>query len=348
MAMDTTHAQNDDDEEEAMMEDVVDQGLSLQVAHASLVDDDDDDGDEEDEDDNDDDDDDDEDEDEDDPMKDLPPAVVARVEQLQDLNTEREKIMMGYLEERAALELKYRELCQPLYDQRAAIVRGAAAAATGSSDTDNNNEETVEQGIPQFWVCAMGHEEDVAELLTEEDVDCLEYLTDITCRDFDDGKGFELQFHFSEQNPYFTNRVLTKTYDVPNLLVADEPILKNVQGCEIHWKEGKCLTYRTTKKKQRGKGKHSGQIRTVAKQERKDSFFHFFLPPKLPSMDDMDEDEADRLEEAFDADYDVAQAFRLHIVPKAVLWFMGQGDAAEMQMVMIEADDVEELEEAME
>jgi hypothetical protein len=77
-------------------------------------------------------------------------------------------------------------------------------------------------------------------------------------------------------------------------------------------------------------------------------FFHFLLPPKLPSMDDMDEDEADRLEEAFDADYDVAQAFRLHIVPKAVLWFMGQGDAAEMQMVMIEADDVEELEEAME
>ena len=334
MAIDS-HPQNDnDDDEEAMME--VEEGLSLQVAHASLVDGEDDD-DEEDEEDEDEDDDDD---DEDDPMKDLPPAVVARVEQLQELNAERETIMMSYLEERAALELKYRQLCQPLYDQRAAIVQGG--------NHKNNTEESGEQGIPQFWVCAMGHEEDVAELLTEEDVDCLEYLTDITCRDFEDGKGFELQFHFAEQNPYFTNQVLTKTYDVPNLLVADEPILKNVQGCEIHWKEGKCLTYRTTKKKQRGKGKHSGQIRTVAKQERKDSFFHFFLPPKLPSMEDMDEDEADRLEEAFDADYDVAQAFRLHIVPKAVLWFTGQGDAAEMQMVMIGGDELEELEQDME
>ncbi|KAI2512827.1 hypothetical protein MHU86_1616 [Fragilaria crotonensis] len=320
---------------EAMMEDV-DEGLSHQVAHASLVDNgNDDDGDDENEEDEDEEDDDDDD-DEDDPMQDLPPAVVARVEQLQDLNAEREQIMMAYLEERAALELKYRRQCQPLYEKRAQIVKGS-----GIANTDNENEDEDGEGIPQFWVCAMGHEEDVAELLTEEDVDCLEYLTDITCVDFEDGKGFELQFHFSEQNPYFTNPMLTKTYHVPNLLLADEPILKNVLGCDIDWKEGKSLTYRTTKKKQRGKGKHSGQIRTVAKKERKDSFFHFFLPPKLPNMEDMDEDEADRLEEAFDADYDVAQAFRLHIVPKAVLWFTGQGDAEEMQLAMMTEEDLD-------
>ena len=38
----------------------------------------------------------------------------------------------------------------------------------------------------------------------------------------------------------------------------------------------------------------------------------------------MDEEVADAIEEAFDHDYDVAQQFRCHIVPKAVLWFSGE------------------------
>ncbi len=38
----------------------------------------------------------------------------------------------------------------------------------------------------------------------------------------------------------------------------------------------------------------------------------------------MNEDTADEIEEAFDSDYDIAQAFRSHIIPKAVLWFTGE------------------------
>jgi hypothetical protein len=41
-------------------------------------------------------------------------------------------------------------------------------------------------------------------------------------------------------------------------------------------------------------------------------------------MEDMNEQEAERLEHAFDEDYDIAQAFRSHIIPKAVLWFTGE------------------------
>ena len=44
----------------------------------------------------------------------------------------------------------------------------------------------------------------------------------------------------------------------------------------------------------------------------------------MPSLEEMDEDEADAIEEAFDHDYDVAQSFRSHIVPKAVQWFTGE------------------------
>ena len=60
-------------------------------------------------------------------------------------------------------------------------------------------------------------------------------------------------------------------------MLDDEPILKNVTGCNIHWKEGRRLTYMDVKKKHRSKiGRREGQIRTVNKRDRNDSFFDFF------------------------------------------------------------------------
>ena len=50
---------------------------------------------------------------------------------------------------------------------------------------DDDDKEGRMVGIPQFWVCAMGHMEAVAELITEKDIDCLKHLTNITCRDFE-------------------------------------------------------------------------------------------------------------------------------------------------------------------
>ena len=41
-------------------------------------------------------------------------------------------------------------------------------------------------------------------------------------------------------------------------------------------------------------------------------------------MEDNDEEQADAVEQALNLDYDVAQAFCLHIVPKAVLLFTGE------------------------
>lgn len=280
----------------------------------------------------------DDDDDDQDPLAHLPAYVLSRVERLQDLEAAREAIMVDYLKERAAMEKKFEGLFQPLYADRAKIVRGeldeeiaatAAAAAAGNSrpaDEETEGGERV-KGVPQFWACAMTHMENIGELITAEDVDCLERLTNITCVDRDDGKGFTLAFYFAP-NDYFTNSILTKTYDVPNLLISDEAMLKKVVGEAIHWKPGKSLMHKTVKKKQRGKGKHAGQVRTVAKEEERESFFHWFTPPVMPaSADTMDEEEADRLEEIFDCDYEVAQAFRCHVIPKAVLWFTGQVSA---------------------
>ena len=54
---------------------------------------------------------------------------------------------------------------------------------------------------------------------------------------------------------------MIKRYEVPNLLLDDKPILKNVTRCDIHWKEGRRLTYRDVKKKHISKsGRREGQI----------------------------------------------------------------------------------------
>lgn len=273
------------------------------------------------------------DDDEEDPLAHLPSSVLARVEKLKVLQAHRESIMEEYLKERAALEKKFESLSQPLYDERAAIVRGdrddeiAASEITDNGADENGADENGAEkikGVPQFWASAITHMDAIGELMSAEDVDCLEHLTNITCVDRDDGKGFTLAFYFAP-NDYFTNTVLTKTYEVPNLLLSDSPMLKAVKGDTINWKEGKSLTHRTVKKKQRGKGKHKGQVRTVATEEEKESFFHWFTPPEMPATSDtMDEEEADNLEEIFDNDYDVAQAFRTQVIPKAVLWFTGE------------------------
>lgn len=301
--------------------------------------------------------------DEEDFMSMMPKSVRSRVEKLKELNTKREAIMVGYLDEIAALELKYAKMINPLYEERKEIVMGnrdnlinsstdTATKGTdgeGADDDDDANEEKNDNddvqesadealvGIPEFWACAIGNFETVAELVTERDNEALLFLEDVSCKDFEDGKGFILSFQFKE-NPFFHNKVLTKSYEVPNLLLDDEPILKNVSGCDINWKPNMCLTYEEVSKKQRkSSGKKAGQIRTVTKREQRDSFFHFFSPPKIPTLaDDMDEEEADAIEEAFDHDYDVAQAFRSHIIPKAVLWFTGEAMEEDMADLLVQ------------
>lgn len=296
------------------------------------------DDDSDDDDDGDDDDDDGDDDDDVDFLAELPPSIRGRVEKLKLLNVKRDDFMEGYLKERAALEQKYHALCQPLFDQRKAIINGQGdkeEIQPADDEPENENEEVA--GIPEFWNVAMSNIETIDDLVTERDAECLNFLEDITCQDLPSGLGFTLNFHF-KPNPYFSNSVLSKRYDVPNLLlVDDEPILKNVTGCEIDWKDpDMCLMHRYVSKKQRNK---KGLIRQVKKKERTESFFHFFSPPKLPELADIDEEEAEAIEEAFDHDYDVAQQFRSHIVPKAVLWFTGEAMHDALDGVFAEGDD---------
>ena len=125
----------------------------------------------------------------------------------------------------------------------------------------------------------MGHMEAVAELITERYIYCLDHLTNVTCQCFEDGTAFKLRFYFYiKTNEYFTYELLIKRYEVLNLLLGDEPILKNVTGCDIHWKEGRILTYRDVKKNHRSNsGIRAVHIRTVNKRKSTDPLFYFFM-----------------------------------------------------------------------
>ena len=153
----------------------------------------------------------------------LPPCIIPRVDKLKSLNDKRDEILEEYRLERAALEMKYAKKIDPLFEERKGVINGEFDDTIGStSDTtqptntavdeeyvdvaeegvvedvneDEENEQMPQQpganavkGIPQFWACALGHVDVIAELITEADIDCLDHLTDITCTNFEDGTG---------------------------------------------------------------------------------------------------------------------------------------------------------------
>ena len=61
----------------------------------------------------------------------------------------------------------------------------------------------------------------------------------------------------------------------------------------------------------------------------------------------MEDEQANAVDQAFGLDYDVAQAFCSHIVPKALLWFTGEATKVGMDFEQedVEGDDDEEGED---
>ena len=60
--------------------------------------------------------------------------------------------------------------------------------------------------IPSFWAAALSNHGTVGQLVTEEDMEALESLTDITCVYNEEWSGFTLTFKFKE-NKFFSNKV---------------------------------------------------------------------------------------------------------------------------------------------
>ncbi|KAJ6415989.1 hypothetical protein OIU84_004727 [Salix udensis] len=216
----------------------------------------------------------------------LSPKVSKRVECLRHLQSQHDELEAQFLEERKALEAKYQKLYQPLYTKRCEIVNGLKevdGVMSAELYSIEEDQATKEKGVPEFWLTAMKTQEVLAEEWSR----------------LQSPEGFKLEFYFNPC-PYFKNSVLTKTY---HIIDESDHILSQAIGTEIEWYPGKCLTKKVVKKKPRMGSKKTKTITTLKICE---SFFTFFNPPHIPeSVDDLDDDAYDELQDRIEHDYDV-------------------------------------------
>jgi len=191
----------------------------------------------------------------------LPQAVKNRVHALNNLHAEYTDLEKLYEEEVLRLQLKYYGLYKPIFEKRAAIVKGIhepaetqdvdtkTSAEAGMKegaeekpkDTDSATSKEEPKGIPQFWLTVLRSHGLFDAAITEKDEEALRYLEDVMWEPLpDEPKSFVLRFYFGE-NPCFEDSVLTKTYslkgDSGEALMCDD-----VKATTIRWKEGKDLT----------------------------------------------------------------------------------------------------------
>jgi len=294
----------------------------------------------------------------------LPAPVKRRLKALKKIQLESTKIEAKFYEEVHKLECKYHEMYQPLYQKRSKITKGEyepnedecqwasddeeddEELATDMKDKakiEGENDATAEEkddakGVPDFWLTIFKNVDMLQEMVQEADEPVLSKLTDITVTFSETPMGFTLHFYFAP-NDYFSNSVMTKEYEMKCEPSEDDPFsfegpeIFKCKGCTINWKEpGKNLTVKTVKKKQKHKNK--GNVRTITKQVKNDSFFNFFDPP--PISDDPDADVDPETQDLLTADFEIGHYIRDRIIPRAVLFFTGEA---------LEEDEEEEEED---
>ncbi|XP_002980631.2 nucleosome assembly protein 1;2 [Selaginella moellendorffii] len=263
----------------------------------------------------------------------LPEDVKQRVNSLQEIQKEHDEIEAKFKKEREELITKYQNLYAPLYEKRASIVNASSAEETKPDEAASN-------GVPEFWLGALKANEIVAVQITERDQGALKYLKDIKSYYVSSPKGFKLEFYFDE-NPYFTNSVLTKEYHMEE--DDDEPILERAVGTKIDWKPGKDLTVKLMKKKPK---KGAKDTTPQTKLQACETFFNFFNPPEIPeNEEEIDPEEAEELQDLMEQDYDVGATIRDKIVPHAVSWFTGEAVESDDEAGDDEDDEDEEDED---
>jgi nucleosome assembly protein 1-like 1 len=263
----------------------------------------------------------------------LPSSVKCRISVLNYFQSKHNELEKQFHEEVLALERKYLELYQPLYDKRAQIVNGAyeptdeeVALGKKVEDESETEDDKLEiaatkagndiKGIPEFWLRLLNVQPIISEMITKEDEKALKHLVDIRMVHMDK-PGFKFDFEFTE-NDYFSNKILSKTYYYQNEIVDGDFVYKHADGCDIDWKKN--LLVKTVSTRQRHKG--TNKTRIIKLQVESDSFFHFFNPPKLPEEnEDLTEEEADKLDMRFEADYEVGEIFKEKVIPRAVDYF---------------------------
>jgi len=290
----------------------------------------------------------------------LPVPVRRRINGLKGVQAEHAKLEASFQEEILALEKRYLQKYQPLYDRRAQIVAGVIepseseveiGLADEEDDEEQEDEDTKQEttstenndikGIPEFWLTSMRNVISLSEMITARDEEALKFLTDIRMS-YLDKPGFRLTFSFAP-NEFFSNQTLTKTYYYQEEAgYGGDFVYDHADGDSISWKDGKDLTVRYETKKQRNK--NTKQTRIVKKTVPVESFFNFFKPPTVPEDDDAD-DVASDIDERLELDYQIGEDIKEKLIPRAVDWFTGAALAYEELDESMDGEDFEDYDE---
>jgi nucleosome assembly protein 1-like 1 len=237
-----------------------------------------------------------------------------------------EEIAAGETVTKSTSKVEAVEEVEPEEENRPRRGVGAKNAKAKTADAPVAPAEDTSKGIPDFWLTALTNNEVTMDSVTPRDREALSALQDVSFQYIDDDpfKGYVLTFTFGD-NRFFSDRVLTKKYFQER--DNDQPILAKTEGTKINWKsKGDNLTVMIKKKQQKHRTKKT--VRTIEQEVKCDSFFNFFDPPRIPQEgdpEDEDDDEVDyeELEERIEYDYEVGNAFKDRIIPKAVDYFTG-------------------------
>lgn len=234
-------------------------------------------------------------------------ALERRVKALFNLYERSKQVYEKYFFDEQQIIKKYQDDYQKIFNKRSDIIQGSYELTeedlysngnhpnefcTKMQDTlqlDNINQvETVGsagdniEGIPEFWLTVMKG----INMIMPCDEPIIKYLMDIKCNLLGDYRAFQLEFHFAK-NQWFTNTVLTKTYEISKLTKIYEYLLKHnlindsvtvyaCKGCKIDWNEGKNI--RVVEIKRNHDGAESIAYETV----KNESFFDLFDTPEMP------------------------------------------------------------------
>ncbi|KAL3981750.1 Nucleosome assembly protein (NAP) family protein [Acanthocheilonema viteae] len=281
----------------------------------------------------------------------LPKSIKRRIQALKKLQIEGINVEAHFYERVHQLEVEFAPMFTALHDKRKAIVTGNYEPTDDEANFPILHGYTKEEmevnvlrksvlqqmekasapepnqptkGIPNFWLHLLKNVDHISDMIQEHDEPILQHLIDITCDVETNPDSYTLTFYF-EPNEYFVQTELKKCYilqvppDDDDIFEYDGPVIINTKGTEIDWKDGKNVTKKIIKKKQK-KGNAAGRF--ITKMVKADSFFNFFDPPPMKNKDEVNGDDDDtETQELLQADFEVGQLFRDQIVPRAVLFY---------------------------
>ncbi|ESO07807.1 hypothetical protein HELRODRAFT_110599 [Helobdella robusta] len=279
----------------------------------------------------------------------LPKVVKRRLKALKKLQVLTNLVEAKFFEELHKLECNYQLKYEQIFLKRADIINARmeptdeqcewpndeddplsdsfAHVKIGDIDDkdlpDNLKLDETTKGIPDFWLTIFKNVDMLRAMVQPHDIPILKHLQDIKVH-LDTEKGFTLDFLF-EENEFFTNTVLTKTYYLKfnpqkdEELLYEGPEVYKCTGTTIDWKPNKNVTVRLVKKVQKHKGR--GTKRVLTKTVQNDSFFNFFNPPMVSENENEMDEETDTL---LEADFEIGQFIRERIVPRAILYYTGE------------------------